>query len=173
MVLTGSNRLTGVVRDPEGRPVPGALVVLTDVRGEVITTSTADAEGSYSFSGVVAGGYTLAVSADSHRPAAVPIEVGGTGRTRHDVVLQPGTRLRGTVRVRDGGPLNDARVTLLDATGNVVGTTTTGADGAYAFADLTGGHYTLIATGYPPVADTMTVNGADDDDHDLWLAHAE
>ncbi|WP_248959708.1 hypothetical protein [Sphaerisporangium perillae] len=30
-------------------------------------------------------------------------------------------------------------MTLLDAAGNVVGATTTGEDGAYAFADLTGG----------------------------------
>ncbi|MEV4110678.1 carboxypeptidase regulatory-like domain-containing protein [Nonomuraea sp. NPDC049695] len=173
LVLAGSSKLTGVVRDLEGKPVPGAVAVLTDVRGEVVTTGTTDAEGTYGFSGVRPGGYTLAVSADSYRPAAVPVEVVGTGQTRQDVELRPGARLRGTVRVRHGGPLTDARVTLLDAAGNVVGTTTTGDDGAYAFADLTGGQYTLIATGYPPVADTVTVNGRDEDDRDLWLAHTE
>ncbi|GAA3534992.1 MFS transporter [Nonomuraea rosea] len=172
LIMAGSSKLTGAVRDVEGKPVPGAVLVLTDVRGEVVTTSTADADGSYAFSGVVAGSYTLAVSADTYRPAAVFIEVSGTGQTRHDVELRPGTRIRGTVRVRDGVPLTDARVTLLDAAGNVVGTTTTGDDGAYAFADLTGGQYTLIATGYPPVADTVTVNGSDDD-RDLWLAHTD
>ena len=56
----------------------------------------------------------------------------------------------------DDGPLADARVTLLDAAGNVIGTATTGEDGEYAFADLTGGQYTVIATGYPPVASTLT-----------------
>ncbi|MEV1173959.1 carboxypeptidase-like regulatory domain-containing protein [Nonomuraea sp. NPDC049784] len=173
LILAGSSKLTGVVRDLDGKPVPGAVVVLTDVRGEVVTTGATDAEGSYGFSGVSSGGYTLAVSADSFRPAAVPVEVIGTGQTRQDVELRPGALIRGTVRVRDRGPLNDARVTLLDAAGNVVGTTTTGEDGAYAFADLTGGQYTLIATGYPPVADTVTINGRDDDDRDLWLAHAE
>ncbi|MGV9376113.1 MSCRAMM family protein [Nonomuraea sp. NPDC003707] len=173
LILTGSNRLTGVVRDLEGKPVPGAVVVLTDVRGEVVTTGATDGEGSYSLSGVTSGGYTLAVSADSFRPAAVPVEVAGAGQTRQDVELRPGARIRGTVRVGDGGPLNDARVTLLDAAGNVVGTTTTGEDGAYAFADLTGGQYTLIATGYPPVADTVSINGRDDDDRDLWLVHAD
>jgi EmrB/QacA subfamily drug resistance transporter len=172
LVLAGSSKLTGVVRDLEGKPVPGAVVVLTDVRGEVLTTAATDAEGSYALSGVVAGHYTLAVSADSHRPAAVPVEVVGTGQTRQDVELRPGARIRGTVRARGGVPLNDARVTLLDAAGNVVGTTTTGDDGAYAFADLIGGQYTLIATGYPPVADTVTINGPDDD-RDLLLAHAE
>ncbi|WP_431910039.1 MSCRAMM family protein [Nonomuraea jabiensis] len=173
LILTGSNKLTGLVRDLEGKPVAGAVVVLTDVRGEVVTTGTTDAEGSYSLSGVTSGGYTLAVSADSFRPAAVPVEVAGAGQTRQDVELRPGARIRGTVRAGDGGPLNDARVTLLDAAGNVVGTTTTGEDGAYAFADLTGGQYTLIATGYPPVADTVSINGRDDDDRDLWLVHAD
>lgn len=173
LILTGSNKLTGLVRDLEGKPVSGAVVVLTDVRGEVVTTGTTDAEGSYSLSGVTSGGYTLAVSADSFRPAAVPVEVAGAGHTRQDVELRPGARIRGTVRAGDGGPLNDARVTLLDAAGNVVGTTTTGEDGAYAFADLTGGQYTLIATGYPPVADTVSINGRDDDDRDLWLVHAD
>ncbi|MFI7132304.1 collagen binding domain-containing protein [Nonomuraea sp. NPDC050153] len=172
LVLAGSSRLTGAVRDLEGKPVPGAVVVLTDVRGEVVTTGATDADGAYGLSGVVPGGYTLAVSADSFRPAAVPVEVVGTVLTRQDVELRPGARIRGTVRVRDGGPLNDARVTLLDAAGNVVGTTTTGEDGAYAFADLTGGQYTVIATGYPPVADTVSIDGRDDD-RDLWLAHAE
>lgn len=172
LVLAGSSKLTGVVRDLEGKPVPEAMVVLTDARGEVLTSGVTDAEGSYGLSGVGSGSYTLTVSADSHRPAAVPVEILGTGQTRQDVELRPGTRIRGTVRVRNGAPLNDARVTLLDAAGNVVGTTTTGEDGAYAFADLTGGQYTLIAAGYPPVADTVTINGPDDN-RDLLLAHTE
>ncbi|MFC4118986.1 MSCRAMM family protein [Nonomuraea zeae] len=173
LILAGSSKLTGTVRDLEGKPVPGAVLVLTDVRGEVLSTSTTDTDGAYSFSGMTAGTYTLAVSADSYRPTAVFVEAHGTGQTRQDVELRPGTRIRGTVRVREGAPLADARVTLLDAAGNVVGTTTTADDGAYAFADLTGGQYTLIATGYPPVADTVTINGRDDDDRDLWLAHKD
>lgn len=170
MVLAGSGRLTGVVRDVDGAPVPGAVVVLTDVRGEVVSTATADSGGAYAFSATVSGTYTLTVSADRYRPDVLPVEVAGTGHVTQDVELRPGARLRGTIRGRDGAPLHDARVTLLDAAGNVVGTTTTGEDGAYAFADLTGGQYTLIAAGYPPVADTLTTDGHDDD-HDLWLRH--
>lgn len=41
-------------------------------------------------------------------------------------------------------------MTLLDAAGDVVATTTTGDDGAYAFSDLDGGPYTLIVLGCPP-----------------------
>jgi MFS transporter, ACDE family, multidrug resistance protein len=173
LVLAGSGKLTGTVRDPDGTPVPQAMVIVTDVRGEVVTTGTTGEDGAFNFAGVVAGTYTLAVSAAAHRPVAVPVEV-GAGQTRQDIELLPGAHVRGTVRVEDGGgPLADARVTLLDSAGNVVGTATTGEDGEYAFADLTDGQYTLIATGYPPMASALNLTGQGDDEHDLWLGHAE
>ncbi|WP_239095085.1 MFS transporter [Planotetraspora silvatica] len=173
LVLAGSGKLSGTVRDAEGAPVAQAMVIVTDVRGEVVTTAVTDSDGAFGFVGVVAGTYTLAVSAAAHRPAAVPVEV-GTGQTRQDIELRPGAHVRGTVRGKGGGgPLADARVTLLDSGGNVVGTATTGEDGEYAFADLTDGQYTLIATGYPPVASALNLTGQGDDEHDLVLGHPE
>jgi hypothetical protein len=62
-------------------------------------------------------------------------------------------------------------VTLVDTAGNVVATTRTGLDGAYAFSDLDTGAYTVIATGYPPRAAQLTVPGTGVDDHDIELAH--
>ncbi|NDZ86737.1 hypothetical protein G3I23_14395, partial [Streptomyces sp. SID10115] len=59
----------------------------------------------------------------------------------------------------------------VDAAGNVVATATTGTDGAYAFTDLDSGDYTVIATGYPPVATGLTVAGSGIDGHDIELAH--
>nr|WP_275414147.1 MFS transporter [Microbispora siamensis] len=171
MVLAASGRLVGTVRGTDGTPVADAVVVVTDVRGEVVASSSTDPQGGFSFSGVVAGTYTLTVSGAAYRPAAVPIEVLGTGQTRHDVVLLPGARVRGTVRVKDGVPLADARVTLLDAAGNVVGVATTGEDGEYAFTDLTGGQYTIVASGYPPVASTLNLGGQGDEPYDVWLGH--
>ncbi|MFI9575594.1 MFS transporter [Microbispora rosea] len=171
MVLAASGRLVGTVRGADGAPVADAVVVVTDVRGEVVASGSTDPQGGFSFSGIVAGTYTLTVSGAAYRPAAVPIEVLGTGQTRHDVVLLPGARVRGTVRVKDGVPLADARVTLLDAAGNVVGVATTGDDGEYAFTDLTGGQYTIVASGYPPVASTLNLGGQGDEPYDVWLGH--
>ncbi|WP_370026685.1 MFS transporter [Planotetraspora sp. GP83] len=168
LTLTSSGGLAGTVRDRDGVPVPDAMVILTDLRGEVVVSGTTGADGGFSFAGMAAGTYTLAVSAAGHRPAALPVEV-GSGQNRQDVELLPGARLRGTVRVNGGGPLLDARVTLLDPAGNVVGTATTGEDGEYGFADLANGQYTVIATGYPPVADTVNLTG--EDAHDVWLGH--
>lgn len=57
--------------------------------------------------------------------------------------------LRGTVRAGGGRPVEDARVTLLDAAGHVVDTLTTGPDGTFRFVDPSSGGYTVIAAGYP------------------------
>ena len=134
------------------------MVIVTDVRGDVLATGTTGEQGEFAFAELVPGTVTVAVNAAGYRPRALPVEVGGTGVTRIEVELDlrraaPGRRAGAA---RSAG---DARVTLVDAAGNVVGTATTGTDGAYAFTDLDGGDYTVIATGYPPVATALTVNG--------------
>ncbi|MFG3507202.1 MFS transporter [Streptomyces sp. NPDC047821] len=173
ILLSGTSGLVGSVRAAEGgEPVEGAMVIVTDVRGDVLATGTSTQDGTFAFAELVPGPVTVAVNADGHRPLALPVEIGGQGVTRVEALLHSGARLRGTVRAgADGRPLVDARVTLVDAAGNVVGTATTGEDGAYAFADLDAGDYTVIATGYPPVAGALTVAGRGVDGHDIELAH--
>jgi EmrB/QacA subfamily drug resistance transporter len=171
ILLSGTSGLAGVVRAAEGAaPVQGAMVIVTDVRGDLLATGTTAADGTFDFAELVPGTVTVAVNAAGFRPRALPVEVGGTGVTRVDVDLQSGARVQGVVNAPHG-PLADARVTLVDAAGNVVATSTTGTDGAYAFTDLDGGEYTLIATGYPPVATALTVTGPGVDDHRMDLAH--
>ncbi|MGW2047182.1 MFS transporter [Streptomyces sp. NPDC001858] len=171
VLLSGSSGLVGAVRSADGgAPVAGAVVILTDVRGDVQATTRTDGTGGFSVADLVPGPMILAVSSPKHRPLARPVEIGGAGVTRVDVELRPGAQVRGTVRGA-GAPLGDARVTLVDAAGNVVATTTTGRDGAYAFSDLDSGQYTVIATGYPPRAAGISLGGGDMDDHDIELAH--
>ncbi|OQR62048.1 MFS transporter [Streptomyces maremycinicus] len=171
VLLSGTSGLVGTVRSvDDGSPVAGAVVILTDVRGDVLATARTDGTGAFSVAELVPGPVTLAVSSPKHRPLALPVEIGVSGVTRVDVELRPGALVRGTVRGA-GAPLADARVTLVDAAGNVVATATTGTDGAYAFSDLDGGQYTVIATGYPPRATGVSLGGGDVDDHDIELAH--
>ncbi|MDX2938990.1 MFS transporter [Streptomyces ipomoeae] len=171
VLLSGTSGLSGVVRATGvALPVKDAMVVVTDVRGDVLATGTTGEQGEFGFRELVPGAVTVAVNAAGYRPRALPVEIGGAGVTRIEVDLEAGARLQGVVRAA-GGPLADARVTLVDAAGNVVGTATTGADGAYAFADLDGGEYSVIATGYPPVATALTVTGPGVDGHDIELAH--
>lgn len=171
IVLSGTSGLSGIVRSADDqRGVADAMVIVTDVRGDVLATGKTAPQGEFAFTDLVPGTVTLAVNAPGHRPAALPVEIGSTGVTRVEIPLRSGAQVQGVVRAA-GGPLRDARVTLVDAAGNVVGTATTGEDGAYGFADLDGGEYTVIATGYPPVATGLTVNGAGVEGHDIELAH--
>ncbi|MGQ4431035.1 MFS transporter [Streptomyces sp. SAS_260] len=171
VLLSGTSGLNGLVRAAEtGLPVKDAMVIVTDVRGDLLSTGTTGEQGEFAFAELVPGAVTVAVNADGYRPRALPVEVGGTGVTRVEIDLDSGAQVQGVVRAPHG-PLADARVTLVDAAGNVVGTATTGTDGAYAFTDLSGGDYTVIATGYPPVATALTVNGRGADGHDIELAH--
>ncbi len=160
-----------MVRAAEGGlPVKDAMVIVTDVRGDLLATAVTGEQGEFALAELVPGTVTVAVNADGFRPHAVPVEIGGTGVTRVEVDLDSGALLQGIVRAPHG-PLADARVTLVDAAGNVVGTATTGSDGAYAFTDLDGGDYTVIATGYPPVASALALTGPGVDGHDIELAH--
>ncbi|WPO70292.1 MULTISPECIES: MFS transporter [unclassified Streptomyces] len=173
VVLGGAGRLAGTVTTADGTPVRDAAVTLTDVRGEVVATTRSGREGGYVMTELVAGEYTLAASAPAFRPAALPVTVQASRETRQDVELAGGAVLRGTVRAGGGRIVEDARVTLLDAAGNVVDTLTTGADGTFRFVDLSSGEYTVIAAGYPPVATVLQVAGGGRTERDLQLGHED
>ncbi|MDQ0597826.1 EmrB/QacA subfamily drug resistance transporter [Streptomyces canus] len=186
VVLGGAGRLAGSVLTADGTPVRDATVTLTDVHGQVVATTRSGREGGYVITELVAGEYTLAAGAPAHRPAALPVTVQASRETRQDVELAGGAVLRGTVRAGGersemgvpppggwGRPVEDARVTLLDAAGNVVDTLTTGADGTFRFVDLSSGEYTVIAAGYPPVATVLQVAGGGRTERDLQLGHED
>ncbi|MGW3200666.1 MFS transporter [Streptomyces sp. NPDC001118] len=171
ILLSGTSGLTGVVRAAgSALPVKDAMVIVTDVRGDLLATAATGEQGEFGFADLVPGTVTMAVNASGFRPRALPVEIGTTGVTRIEIDLDAGARLQGVVKAPHG-PLADARVTLVDQAGNVVGTATTGTDGAYAFTDLDSGEYTVIATGYPPAATALTVAGTGVDGHDIRLAH--
>ncbi|MGW2421206.1 MFS transporter [Streptomyces sp. NPDC001709] len=171
ILLSGTSGLTGVVRAAgSALPVKDAMVIVTDVRGDLLATAATGEQGDFALTDLVPGTVTMAVNASGFRPRALPVEIGATGVTRIEIDLDAGARLQGVVKAPHG-PLADARVTLVDQAGNVVGTATTGTDGAYAFTDLDGGEYTVIATGYPPVATALTVAGPGVDGHEIELAH--
>ncbi|MEV5463188.1 MFS transporter, partial [Streptomyces cellulosae] len=126
ILLSGTSGLTGLVRTAEsGQPVKDALVIVTDVRGDLLATRATGGQGEFAFAELVPGAVTVAVNAAGYRPRALPVEVGGTGVTRVEIDLEAGARVQGVVRAPHG-PLADARVTLVDQAGNVVGSATTG-----------------------------------------------
>jgi hypothetical protein len=81
------------------------------------------------------------------------VDVPGYGDITHDVEVVVRVQLVGHVRTASAGaPVPEALTTLLDADGRVVGSAITDVEGEFVFDDLQAGAYTVIASGYPPVA---------------------
>ena len=171
VVLPTPGGLAGTVRGGAGEELPGALVVLTHQQGDVAASATTGMDGDYRIGDLMPGDYTLSASASGHRPAAVPVTVSAE-IVRADIQLSVAATLRGTVQTHDGRALEDARVTVLDAAGNVIGTRNTDVHGSYIFTDLSSEQYTVIASGYPPVAAHVTLNGSHEG-VDIQLGHKE
>src|SRR5487761_954562 len=174
VLLAGASRLTGTVRTAgSGSPLAAATVTLADARGDVVAARTTDDAGSYSFEETVPGSYSLAVSAPSFRPVALPVTVAAATDTTQDAELVAAGRLAGTVLTGGGSAVAGARVTLLDGEGSTVATMTTGPDGGYAFEDLPEGEYTVLASGYPPVASQLSIAAGRQHTHDVRLGYPD
>ncbi|MCQ8191515.1 MFS transporter [Streptomyces rugosispiralis] len=168
--------LTGSVRAVGGQPLTGATATATGPEGEVAGSVTADEKGEFALPELAPGSYTLTVAAAGYRPYATQVELTAGEPVRVDAELPPAARVRGTVRNRGGRPLGDARVSLLDASGDVVGQAITGTDGSFGFEALTGDHYTVVASGYAPATRQITVGGAagtERRDVDFLLGHGD
>ncbi|MDT0454698.1 MFS transporter [Streptomyces sp. DSM 41527] len=172
LILAGTGRLGGVLlggSGPDGAPLAGGGIVLTDAGGDVVTRTASGADGSWALAAVPPGPYTLVLSAPGHQPQARAVELSGGEPERQDARLQPTATVRGTVRGPNGRPLADAAVTLVED-GAVAGHTVTGPDGVFAFSELSGAHYTLTAAGFPLHAVPISLAGGAHEVLDLDLA---
>ncbi|MGW4059172.1 MFS transporter [Amycolatopsis sp. NPDC004747] len=170
VTLTGSGELTGTVRAATGDPLPNVTVTLTDSRGEVNGAFITTTDGTYAFVGVGAGAYTLVASGAGYRPFAVTLTVPDSGVLRHDVELASSVLLSGTARTEGDRVVPDARITVLDAEGNVAAVARTDGEGRYVVSDLPAGAYTVVASGYPPATSQVELTGGEAG-HDVRLSY--
>ncbi|MFF2551284.1 MMPL family transporter [Nocardia sp. NPDC058058] len=166
VTLAGSGEVSGVVRTIAHEPVPDATVSVTDSLGDVASTAVTAADGTYTCHGVPAGAYTVVAVAARMRPTATTLTVPDSGRLSFDLTLTPMAVLSGTVRAGDR-TVGDARITVLDLSGAIVGTARTDENGRYAVSGLPDGEYTVMVRGYSMVTDQVTVTGFAD--HHLRL----
>ncbi|HET6708232.1 MFS transporter [Amycolatopsis sp.] len=171
VTLTGSGELTGTVKAAStGQPLPNVTVTLTDGRGEVNGAFITTADGTYAFVGVGAGAYTLVASGAGYRPVALTLTVPDSGVLRHDVELASSVLLTGTARTEGDRIVPDARITVLDAEGNVAAVARTDGEGRYVVSDLPAGAYTVVASGYPPATSQVELTGGEAG-HDVRLSY--
>jgi uncharacterized surface anchored protein len=170
--LASSAGLTGTIADPDGSPVPGATVILTNTAGAVVSALRSNAHGGYGVTDLTPGLYTVTATAPEREPMALLVDVPPTGITRQDVTFSSRTlTLAGTTRHSDGRPLPDIRVSVVDSSGTEVATTYSDASGRYEFTGLLPGHYTVAASGYPLVSTPLDAIGQVED-HDIRLGYA-
>ncbi|MGK8520198.1 MFS transporter [Nocardia asteroides] len=164
--------LSGYVHREDGRPVPGAALTLIDHHGRQAARTGGGADGGYLVCAPDAGDYVLIVSAAGHQPAAVNVVVGERPR-QFDITLLGSGEVSGVVRSSSrGAPLPGATITLTDLDGEVVGSATAAADGAYRCHGVVPGTYTLVAVAehMRPSAVALTVPDSGLLRHDIDLA---
>ncbi|MFI2207024.1 carboxypeptidase regulatory-like domain-containing protein [Streptomyces sp. NPDC020192] len=146
-----------------GEAIAQAVVVVTDPVGEVLASGHTVADGSCSFEAPQPDNVTVVASTPRHHPVA---------HTYCRLDLPAAFVLRGAVLI--GGtdqPIPGARVSLIDAAGCTVAGTITGETGEYLLTDLDEGEYTLLVTGYPPVALGVNISAAEDNPFIVRLGH--
>ncbi len=168
-----------VFLDQNGDGVPDAtdtnslvgVVVMLKSNGTVVATTTTDAAGRYVFTNLVPGAYTIfetdpagyTSTLPANNTLAVTVLNGQTVTGYNFYDTQPGS-ISGSVRVDvDGDGIAEAAdttgiagvtVTLKNAGGMTVASTTTTASGTYLFVNVMPGSYTVVETDLPGYAST-------------------
>ena len=146
----------------------GVTVNLVNEAGAVVATTTTDADGNYSFTGLNAGTYTVKVVKDGelanlsqtedpdgtkdNASGAITLNTDNPVRENINFGYVKKHAISGNIyldenrdKTKDGNDVNlsGVTVTLVDGSGNVVATTTTDASGNYNFPGLADGTYTV------------------------------
>jgi uncharacterized repeat protein (TIGR03803 family) len=134
--------ISGKVTDSEGSPLKGVRMALSGASSA--TTKTAS-DGTYSFSGLLNGSYTITPSLAGYtfNPTKATPKITNKDITGADFTATPLYSISGKVTLKAGGaPLDGVTVTL---SGAAKGAVKTDSEGVYSFGNLRVGAYYLTA----------------------------
>jgi MFS family permease len=160
--LAGSGMLSGFIRSAAqgGLPLAGAKVVISDPEGRVVASAVTSGDGAFSVQGAPAGTYALTATASGHLPASQQIQLSGNTETAQ-LTLPLEREVNGFVRAPGGAPMPGISVTAATASGEIVATGVTDADGWYRLTGLGDGEHVLVAGGHEPVSAPVEVTSGE------------
>jgi Carboxypeptidase regulatory-like domain/Concanavalin A-like lectin/glucanases superfamily/FG-GAP-like repeat len=146
-----------VVRTGTSIAIAGAAVELRQgldaPSGPLVATTTSAADGSYLFTGISSGNYTMVASKADYFTNHISSVVGGSMLTGQEVPLLPYSSqgVNGhALTTLDGSGLTGCTVELRSGyeapSGPLVASATSGVNGAFSFTGVAEGEYTLVAT---------------------------
>ncbi|MED4268284.1 carboxypeptidase regulatory-like domain-containing protein [Priestia megaterium] len=145
VTVAAAASITGKVTSGQtGLPLSGVTVELRNQSNVLISTTTTNTEGNYSFTQLAAGTYNLSFAASNFITATHTTTI-AAGQTQFlNVILQPQPgNVTGTVLSQDGTPVTGATIRLIDQFNSVITTATTNAQGQYTISSVTPGQYSL------------------------------
>ncbi len=140
-IATTGHSISGTVKKRDGTPVEEVTITLGGASSDTTTTAF---DGTYSFSDLKEGSYTLTPSKgkSTFKPKVIHAALSSEDLESQDFTLQTFT-ISGVIKTKKGEPADGVSVAL---SGDSSDTTTTGSDGTYSFSDLENGHYTVTPT---------------------------
>lgn len=168
-----SGDITGRVTDATGAVVPGATVTINQTGTGVTKTATSNADGTYRFSLVTPGQYTVTATAPGFQTSSTPVSVTVGQIAEADLALSLGKSSQ-TVRVSATQPLLDTdnadisttfdmkQIQNLPNPGNDLTFVAQTAPGSTMNTES--GYGNFSSYGLPATSNTFTVNGAYEND---------
>ncbi|MEI2325688.1 carboxypeptidase regulatory-like domain-containing protein [Priestia megaterium] len=162
VTVAAAAAITGrVTSGRTGLPLSGVTVELRNQSNVLISTTTTNTEGNYSFTQLAAGTYNLNFAASSFITATRTTTLTDGQTQVLNVILQPQPgNVTGTVLSQDGTPVNGATIRLIDQFNTVITTVTTNAQGQYTISNVTPGQYSLTvsASNFQSQSRGVTIN---------------
>ncbi|MFW2383916.1 MAG: SdrD B-like domain-containing protein, partial [Acidimicrobiales bacterium] len=167
------DRNSNGIEDGVDSPLGGVVIVLLDDGGNQVAAASTAADGSYQFTELSVGDYTVQQVQPTEWGSSTPNEISftltGTGRSGLDFGETPGS-VRGTVFADDENDglssgdfaVENVEVRLVDSSGVSVATALTASDGTYGFDGLPALDYTVVVS--PPANSTFSPADVGSDD---------
>ena len=146
---TGTGILRGKLRTRSGEPIEGVTIYAYPNADGPMVTETSASDGAYELIGLQRTTYHLQLYTERYAVdrAGYTIAVDG-GTVEHDLVLDDGGAIHGTVVDADGNPVPHIEVSFMDLKEGAGFGTTTDAAGAFAFDGRHPGEYAVSVAQY-------------------------